>query len=85
MRKHIDLSRALARHVVGTHHTLGHRMLCGIVIMVFGVGTAKASVLVHSMPLHMGLDLVGYLIHAIGAIPFIEHLISEDSPEHLKE
>lgn len=84
MIKYLNLPKVLCQHAIGHHHTVGHRMVAGTTIMGIGVGTAKAAVLFHSLPLHMSLDLVGYLIHGIGAVPFVEYLLDEHQEQHRK-
>jgi len=84
MIRFIDLPRHLCQHAVGKHHTLGHRLIAGSIIMVAGVSTAKAGVLVPMAPhlFHFSLDVVGYALHGLGCIPFIEYLMEEENNEH---
>jgi hypothetical protein len=77
MIKFINLPRAICDHAIGGHHSVPHRLVAGSIIMCVGVGTAKAAVLFHFFPIHFGLDLVGYLIHGMGAVPFIELLVQD--------
>lgn len=76
---HIDLNlpRVALRHMTGSDHTPAHHMVAGGGIMVIGVLIAKSAYLLPDLlVIHVGVDLVGYLIHGIGAVPFIEHLIA---------
>lgn len=59
-------------HLFGEKHTAGHRMFTGAVFMVTGVGVSKLFVEIHV--LHFFFDLLGYAIHGMGCLPFIEHL-----------
>lgn len=78
MKKIIDkvnVARVACDHLFGEEHTPKHRMGAGFVIMIVGVTVAKVGGGVHALILHFSLDLIGYLIHGIGAVPFIEALI----------
>lgn len=70
----LDLPRALCNHLIGEHHTLGHRMFVGVIVMVCGVGVAHTATV---LPEAAGFvaDLTGYLIHGIGATPFVEAMM----------
>lgn len=73
----VDLARVICKHLHGEQHSLAHRMIAGFAIMASGVGLAKMGAETHhlSFLLAFWLDLVGYLIHGVGAIPFIEWLV----------
>lgn len=73
----LDLPRALCHHAVGKDHTHTHRMVAGMFIMAGGVGIAKAANLFDGAFMHYSLDMVGYAIHGLGALPYIEYLIEE--------
>lgn len=78
----IHLPKAICHHAIGKDHTLAHRMWAGFGIMIFGVSTAKAAALMpdpiaHHFIVHYGLDLMGYAIHGLGAIPFIEYFLED--------
>jgi hypothetical protein len=79
----LNASRVICNHLIGEKHTSGHRAVTGVIIMVFGVCVAKSAVYIHIIPVHILLDLVGYLIHAIGAIPILNsiesHKIKKDA------
>ena len=78
MIKFINLPRELCHFLLGAEHKTSHRMIAGVFVMGCGVGTAKAAVF-FTVPLaHISLDMIGYFIHAVGAIPFIEYLMSEN-------
>lgn len=72
----LNLPRHLCRAALGKDHTVAHRMAAGTVIMVGGVVLSKTTV--PGLDLHLFFDLVGYLIHGIGAVPFVEYLIAEE-------
>lgn len=58
----------------GENHSLTHRCLVGCGIMVVGVNLAHASEFVTIGFIKLSLDGVGYLIHGIGAVPFVDLL-----------
>lgn len=68
---HIDLSRHVSNHLVGEHHTVRHRQITGVFIIVIGEMIAKS--VSHDMffILQLAIDGVGYGLHAIGMIPFV--------------
>lgn len=88
MNKHsfidkVNLSKHLASHIVGENHTPKHRRIAGFFIAVFGLSLAEYSS-------HLGIvikmvgDLIGFSLHAIGAIPYLndlEKLIKEPQKE----
>lgn len=63
----------------GENHSLTHRCLVGAGIMVVGVNMAHASEFVTIGFIKLGLDGIGYLIHGIGAVPFVDliHNVSD--------
>lgn len=68
----LNFSRKLCNHFIGEEHSIKYRCIVGTVIIFIGVGTAKAAEMIHFFPVHVGLDGLGYLIHGIGSIPFVE-------------
>lgn len=70
----LDLPKALCNHLIGEHHTLGHRMFVGSILMVVGVAVAHTATV---LPTGAGFvaDLTGYLIHGIGSTPVIEAIM----------
>lgn len=74
--KKLNFSRNLCNHFIGENHTIAHRVGIGTIIMVFGVGFAKLTLLVPNDFFHFIGDAIGFLIHGIGSVPYIE-LISK--------
>lgn len=75
----LNLPRVALRHMTGKDHSPAHHMIAGGGIMVIGVMVAKSAIFLPDLfVIHIGVDLVGYLIHGIGAVPFIEHLINNE-------
>jgi len=66
-------ARAICNHLVGENHSVVHRLGAGALIMGSGVLVAKAGG--DGLILHFIADLVGYAIHGIGLIPFVDKLI----------
>jgi hypothetical protein len=65
----------VCNHIVGENHKPIHREICGVAVMVLGVSIATAS---HCLPykaLEMAGDMVGYLIHAMGAVPVLKKYV----------
>ena len=81
--------RLISTGLFGEHHTLTHRCLVGAGVMVVGVNMAHASEFFAIGVIKLTVDGIGYLIHGIGAVPFIDliHDISnklsgkDDEPE----
>lgn len=61
-------------HLVGEDHTHKHRCLVGMVIMGVGVAIAQGSAEIHLPLAHSIGDGLGYLLHGIGAFPYVEAL-----------
>lgn len=78
--KKINVSRSIANQLVGEHHTRFHRCLVGAVIMFVGVAIAKSAhdfeVMRFGHYLSYLVDLVGYAVHGIGAVPYVEAFIA---------
>jgi len=70
--KKLDVSRAVCDHLLSENHKESHRMTVGIIVVFAGVAISK----IHTpfTIVHLMLDAGGYFIHAIGSIPFIEHI-----------
>ena len=69
-----NVSKSVCDHLIGQEHSTTHRYVTGVVIMAIGVGVTKVAYVVDFGFVHGLADLVGYGIHGIGAIPFVEHL-----------
>ncbi len=71
-----NLPREICNHLHGEHHPLSHRMWVGLVVMMSGVSVAHmAGGLPHLLALVV--DMLGYGIHALGAVPYLEWLLEE--------
>lgn len=72
--KCIDISRYISNHLVGENHSLTHRKITGVFVMITGVLITKAVITIPDMTIHVVGDIVGYAIHGIGLIPFVSGL-----------
>lgn len=71
----VNVPRVLCDHMLNEGHTSRHRMAVGALVMVCGVMIAKCTSHAAYEALEVSGDLLGYLIHGIGAVPFVDHLI----------
>jgi hypothetical protein len=72
----IDVSKHLANHLVGEHHTIKHRRMFGGFMIVMGtiVGGLVRDI-IHLPFFHTFLDYTLMpSIHCLGAIPFLSQL-----------
>jgi hypothetical protein len=70
-----NIPRVLCDHMLGEHHTTRHRMLVGTVVMLCGVLIAKTTGHIHSEVVEVMGDLTGYLVHGVGAVPYVDALV----------
>lgn len=78
MKKSFNITRNICNHFVGEQHTLNHRMVCGGIIMIIGVGFYKVMVYSNGyFILHFFGETIGYLIHGVGASPFVEWILKQ--------
>jgi hypothetical protein len=61
-------------HLTGDRFPHHHKMMAGIVVMIFGVTLAKVGHVSHHIIIVGLTDVLGYFVHGAGAIPFIEFL-----------
>lgn len=73
----IDPSRYIANHVLGSKHTLTHRKVISTILMIIGVSGVKLfSHKFDSVIIHITSDILGYVFHGIGLLPWITGLES---------
>lgn len=68
--------KELSTHLHGSTHSTKHKFFTGIFIMFIGVFIAKSSHAIDIMMAQYLLDMAGYFVHGVGAVPFIEHYIN---------
>jgi hypothetical protein len=64
------ISKAIHGHEKGTLT----KLISGSIIIVLGVIISKSGATAPYL-IHIGLDAIGYLIHGIGAVPFVETIL----------
>jgi hypothetical protein len=69
--QHFNPISLCCNHLVGKNHTHSHRMVVGTGIILLGVLISKSGIGL-SGPIHLALDGIGYLVHGVGAIPYLE-------------
>lgn len=65
-----NLPKHVSNHLCGQNHSIAHRRIVGVIVIVFGVVISKAGG--ELFILHVVFDAFGYALHGIGLIPFIE-------------
>ena len=78
MIKFANLPRVVCQHLIGDNHGPHHRMVAGVGVMAVGVAIAKVGGDVHAFGFHYLADMLGYLVHGIGCVPFVEYLVAEE-------
>lgn len=68
----MDPVKTVGEHLVGDTYSSRHRITTGVVIMVIGVLVSKTG---GGMIVHLIVDVVGYGLHGLGLIPFVDHLV----------
>lgn len=72
---HPDVPSSVRSHLLGENHTPRHKFVFGTLIMFAGVTMVKVlSPTVESVIFHIITDVIGYGLHAIGAIPIIKSI-----------
>ena len=61
--------------LLGDKHSIRYRMATGVAVMAVGVSIAKVFGHVANPLLAYSADAIGFGIHAIGMVPFIDHLV----------
>lgn len=73
----LNIVRTICTNLVGKHHSFHHRAIVGVCVMLTGVVVAK-SVGHHEVQIVALLgDTLGYGLHGVGLIPFVEHLLED--------
>lgn len=71
----LNLPREICEVLLGKDHKTSHRMMVGLGVMGAGVGIAHCTAGVTPVVFSYLGDMFGYLIHALGAVPFLERLL----------
>lgn len=81
----VNLPKYVCHRLVGEDHPKSHRMIAGALVMAVGVIVAKTMAPIHFFQLHILGDIIGYGIHALGAVPFIDHIIESNKENKEKK
>lgn len=81
---HINVAKHLSNHIIGEHHTPGHRKTFGAIIMMIGVLIVKLTLMFDAWILHFLGDVIGFAIHGVGLIPFVND-VEKPKKEQQKE
>jgi hypothetical protein len=75
----LNFPRIVCNNLIGKHHAFHHRAGVGAIIMICGVVIAKS--LGHHEYEAVALigDTLGYGLHGIGLIPFVEALVDVEA------
>lgn len=72
-----NLIHLLLDNLLGNEHTHAHRIGFGAFVMAFGVAVAHFFAAAEIEIFRMAADGVGYLIHAIGAMPVADYMVGK--------
>ena len=72
----VCIIRPVCNHLIGEHHTFTHRAVVGVVVMVFGVVVAESGAHADLAIAKIAADTVGFGLHGIGLVPFVEKLLA---------
>lgn len=64
-------------HLVSNKHKKAHRFAYGGAVILIGTVISKTGLLFNSSLLHIGLEGFGFLIHAAGCMPFLDHFLEK--------
>jgi len=73
----VNVVRPLCNSMMGKHHTVTHRMLVGLGIMIFGAFIAHFFSHYEEVWVAVLGDTIGFGLHGIGLVPLIEALFDE--------
>lgn len=69
----VNVVKITAANIFGEKHTHAHRIFCGSIFIIVGVGIAEGNWLVF----HFMSSAIGYILHGIGAMPMGDWMISK--------
>lgn len=71
------ISSKVCNHIAGEHHSYKHRVIVGMCIAFIGLTCVQIiNHYTEHVFAHMIGELFGYTLHAIGAIPVIERILT---------
>ena len=81
----LNVASLLCHYAFGHGHHWCLKYLAGIAIMIVGVLIAKLGGTIHAFHFHYFADVVGYGVHGLGAVPFIEWVVHFFAQERGRE
>lgn len=81
MHSYINIPRLICQSLIGKSHETHHRIAVGGFLMCTGVLIAQGGHLVEIVVFKATLDLVGYTLHGVGIVPFLEWLLESDKDD----
>lgn len=78
MHNYLNVPRMICQALIGKGHQTHHRIAVGGAIMCTGVLIAQGGHLVEVVIFKATLDLIGYTLHGVGIVPFLEWLLEAD-------
>lgn len=79
--KRLNVVKFVWNHLLNRKHSYTHRVITGSIIMLIGVLIAKH--VSHLPYMHYIADMVGYAVHGVGAIPFVDKLVEVSQTEEV--
>lgn len=73
-RSRFNIPHLICNHIIGKEHKIQHRITVGTVIMMIGVLISKGGGGISLVIVHYLSDAIGYGLHGIGLIPWIEYI-----------
>ncbi len=72
---HPDVTNSIRSHLLGEKHSPRHKFVYGTVVMFLGVSLVKVvAPALESMMFHITVDVIGYGLHGVGAIPIMKSI-----------
>jgi hypothetical protein len=75
----VNLPKHICKVALGADHPIYHRLTAGAGFMVVGVLVSKIPFAYETV--RLVFDGIGYFIHGLGSVPFVELLLSEEKPK----
>lgn len=73
-RSRFNIPHLICNHIIGKEHKIQHRITVGTIIMMIGVLISKGGGGISIVIVHYLFDAIGYGLHGIGLIPWIEYI-----------
>ena len=85
-KERLSVTKEIYSHLLGEDHTPTHRKIAGVFVILCGVGFVKITYMSAYHMAHFSGDAIGYLIHGIGCLPFVENItgVGKQSSDNTK-